>query len=1133
MAELVLSSELSNDGYSSTRVGRQLAKETIRRRKLVKSWTPTVLFAVGGAICFFFGLDFLEVAKGIFGGIAAAIDQIGIRLEDWPALRFVANVVVGGSIGASVAWLLDSFSISDRLFPDPPSFVFGDIADERVERLLDTPIAPPPFVGRANELAMLKLLLEQTGKGQPFIFRTITGPSGIGKTRLALEWLDYAHGLKFDVGVIDPYALDEIEEWKARRPTALLLDEADSFFYRQQVGSESRLMKILRDLRAATSEKSPVVLLLTGQANPWDLAQHQGALGPKLSETPTRLEPLEEMAELATLLAEANDADAQAIERESAGRPRHAIIMAQNANAQSYSEALNITINRALNALSDGSGAIDSSEAVGLICAAFVGPIETSDLTAHFEQFDPRRLERFFARAAPDELMERLPRLMPPDAAEIMALRLLDRLPPGLQTGTVVPFLIEQDPDQIEERLQDIWEAYPHFVPSHRHYPESGAWDHGMARALNALQTAFDEKYRDRLNAMVEANASFGNSFRDYQTPEVWSNALARMDQWARRRPDVDSIAHNLFVVAGNLLGHVTDDIERNYRLEAFNFVEPAVLVIQRILLIRNFLDYEALHRQFARVLNNAITAAAEAAVRGFEVDWDRVEALADSYKVLIPDSNPGLIQNYCRVPISVIHFLGASVFSGDENRLQRAWGSTREWLDEAERILAVAEGQSTPASQLSLSQAYMNAMKLLIPTQSGGVESQLGEINGLVERFDNLLSDEMVRENKAVREIEAIFINNAIESINGCSTIAAGDKAEHVDRLIERFDRLRALPMFQDSVHVARVESILISNSLPREVANGNTAKVLWWEKRLDTLAKHAVFSEDLGIARARVIALEAALRALMKRGDGLEQKLSEAAERWLRGLAQLLDDPAFGRDEMIEVVCAEWFRHAVHLAGTLMEDPQAERLHYDLFEEKTEAMRQFLATRERPISRLMSRSLADAVSCAMMHMSNAIAKGLVSETRLLEFWSSVWTEWVVSDPDNARDLYNLRQQARLVENIRIADTRLADSHVRTLAISAQLYPFDPVISELSHKNNLSIADQEAQNWPYGQVKSVPGEQYLGSSFPSPTAYFTALLGSQVIHAPIKDRPAESHSASVENYAPSNVAASAIKFDF
>jgi WD40 repeat protein/DNA-binding SARP family transcriptional activator len=124
------------------------------------------------------------------------------------------------------------------------------------------PATPPVFVGRAAELARLRRHFERVWNGAGALV-TITGPRGMGKTRLAAELAGEAHHLGAAVlyarGADPPdaivAALDRART--ASRPTLLVIDDAD------QAGAEvrARLDELARILPSV-----PVLALATGGA---------------------------------------------------------------------------------------------------------------------------------------------------------------------------------------------------------------------------------------------------------------------------------------------------------------------------------------------------------------------------------------------------------------------------------------------------------------------------------------------------------------------------------------------------------------------------------------------------------------------------------------------------------------------------------------------------------------------------------------------------------------------------------------------------------------------------------------------------------------------------------------------------
>lgn len=285
------------------------------RRRVKRYALPLAGFLALAAIGEIAALDLTAVAAGIWGGMAAFLDQIGIDLGTYSASRPIVNGLVGAVLGSLATGLLGRLGVFDRLFPDPPGFVFCDLEVERSRSLLEVELgAPTSFVGRGEELEALEALLENPSP-QRFRWQTVTAPSGVGKTRLAIEWLERAEKAEWDIGVIDPDQLGKVKAWKARRPTALVLDEADSGFYLQLIGTTTRLAALLGDLLRASSKQAPVRLLLLGQSTVWAAGQAPDAIRPYAVKDPLALTPLDDeaMGVLATELARHSGGDAELI----------------------------------------------------------------------------------------------------------------------------------------------------------------------------------------------------------------------------------------------------------------------------------------------------------------------------------------------------------------------------------------------------------------------------------------------------------------------------------------------------------------------------------------------------------------------------------------------------------------------------------------------------------------------------------------------------------------------------------------------------------------------------------------------------------------------------------------------------
>jgi hypothetical protein len=137
-------------------------------------------------------------------------------------------VTVGLTIAVVVAFgLLKEFfdrATIDRIWPSYP-----DILDPKLERdniARYRPLAAgTPFFERDQELEKLVRFAEDFS-GPRVTFQFLTGREGVGKTRLALEWLKEMKARGWDAGILDSKAdISEIRSVSLRNKTAILIDE--------------------------------------------------------------------------------------------------------------------------------------------------------------------------------------------------------------------------------------------------------------------------------------------------------------------------------------------------------------------------------------------------------------------------------------------------------------------------------------------------------------------------------------------------------------------------------------------------------------------------------------------------------------------------------------------------------------------------------------------------------------------------------------------------------------------------------------------------------------------------------------------------------------------------------------------
>lgn len=109
----------------------------------------------------------------------------------------------------------------DKLAPGFPVFLSAKLSDARASPL--SPFAPGQvFVGREEELRFLRRF---AGGQAPLLWCCVAGASGMGKTRLAIKWLEALRGSrrKWDAGFLTENVT--VAGWRPRRPTAIIVDE--------------------------------------------------------------------------------------------------------------------------------------------------------------------------------------------------------------------------------------------------------------------------------------------------------------------------------------------------------------------------------------------------------------------------------------------------------------------------------------------------------------------------------------------------------------------------------------------------------------------------------------------------------------------------------------------------------------------------------------------------------------------------------------------------------------------------------------------------------------------------------------------------------------------------------------------
>lgn len=380
--------------------------------------------------------------------------QIEQWLKDRPTLRgWVAGPVALGLLFFGLTAFKWVRAALDRLFPDPPSFVASDLdAAKRRRRLVSLEGPPLIFVGRDKELAELNNLI--TGPQGAFAWRALIGPGGMGKTRLAIEWLERARAQGWDVGIVDKNDLnDKLKGWRARRRTALVVDEARREW-------DDSLGEALVALANAGTAKRPVRALVLEQMQPFvNIAEGEERDRVNAAEVrpPLRLPGLEDSHIDALRTASGQTRlPAAAVIRESGGRPRAALILLNSTDATTHVGAVIEWIDGYVDDIANHAKVLPLEWAGPLFLCALGGPILTDIARDLFGSVNVEPLVRFFEGETRQRLEQTLPPLVPDDLAQELILRLFPRLDRRVGEAAFDRMVLEV-PAHVQARLAGLW----------------------------------------------------------------------------------------------------------------------------------------------------------------------------------------------------------------------------------------------------------------------------------------------------------------------------------------------------------------------------------------------------------------------------------------------------------------------------------------------------------------------------------------------------------------------------------------------------------------------------------------------------------------------------------------------------
>lgn len=217
----------------------------------------------------------LEVLlSALIGTVAFALlsrfPELPVLNKAWIDNNFPLNYeLVRVAVGGAVAWffytqhILSAGASSLAEWSYLPDFLGTKPLARAEHRFLHHGQRCTPLVGRAEELEYLSAFLSTP---EPFVWWWLTGDSGIGKSRVALELVEQAKAKKFDAGVFNG-PIDALRDWQPRRPTLIVLDDACRLDSATRSMLCNMAVKYLCEQRGRRLHK-PVRLLLVDQRQP-------------------------------------------------------------------------------------------------------------------------------------------------------------------------------------------------------------------------------------------------------------------------------------------------------------------------------------------------------------------------------------------------------------------------------------------------------------------------------------------------------------------------------------------------------------------------------------------------------------------------------------------------------------------------------------------------------------------------------------------------------------------------------------------------------------------------------------------------------------------------------------------------
>lgn len=782
-------------------------------------------------------------------------------------LNYVSGPVAGTFIAIAAASTGIGRSVLSKIIPDPLDFLRSDLEQERKRTMTLMERAAPEFLGRDNEIE--HLLNFATNDNASYRWTSVIGPTGIGKTRLAIEWLDALSRMGWDIGFVKHSTTleDRLNKWHPQKHTALVLDEAERTW-------GTALPRILNALGAAARSRRHVRVLVVNQVEP-PAARTNDADVRAFVENAETTPPLR-VAELNKVAAHVlwqtsggSGLSVDDVHRQLGGRPRAILLLAHESPGTTYIEALAAWAESLVPGLADAPGEaaeFTNRNLVKLLClAALAGPLPLDAARSLTEGvFDKQPLRRFFV----DTTFElELPALEPEDLGQEILLRGLAFLDVQ-ERRSILQTALSANAIAVENVLTALWTERPERLNAIRVFnnlpAEGNVAEIERAKIIVEIQRAFDQSDPERSYEILHSIEALAVQTKEIagapanSTPILLQNTLSSVSKLASSR-----------------------SFDNNVRLQEVRAVFNATLAFATW--SRDIEVYFWASRFFALIESEQLSANLDAQRRGATVALKAItcSALANDFdalerwgaKLIALAGRSTFLSDYEVRECAVVAALNAVISYGNA----KLFGDLDRWVTS---LISLTEAR--PFSDNAKLRVYeVNGI--------GSVVNSYGE----TQQFDEMEKwyAKLVQFGDDPRFVDILEIRREVAGgvLAAMTRYIEAKRSNDVERVGEQFVLLISEPKLLADLEIRRMEALAAANAMVDCGRNGSFVKLEYWGKRLEAIVAVPEFATDIDILSKEV---GAAGNAILFYG---ESGRADDLDRWGARLIATAENPLF----------------------------------------------------------------------------------------------------------------------------------------------------------------------------------------------------------------------------------------------